>query len=178
MKDKNSTKQQTPPDLPLTGEEQCVVALTSPLLVKAQYAAAPTSPLLRGDRGGLDFVPYNKKLTTLARENRKNPTAAESKLWTQLLCMKNFSGYKFSRQKPIANYIADFYCAELHLVIEIDGDSHVESLAYDAERTKALGALGIMVIRYTNEEILKNLSGVYDDLMQKIASIHEGIIKQ
>ncbi len=164
MNDKNSTQQHTPPNLPLTGEGQCV--------------AAPTSPLLRGDRGGLAFVAYNKKLTTLARENRKNPTAAESKLWTQLLRMNNLSGYKFSRQKPIANYIADFYCAALHLVIEIDGDSHAESVEYDAERTKILVDLGVTVIRYTNEEILKNLSGVYDDLMQKIASIHEGIIKQ
>ncbi|MGV8935318.1 MAG: endonuclease domain-containing protein [Gallionellaceae bacterium] len=178
MNDKNSTQQQTPPDLPLTGEELCMVAPTSPLLMKAQYAAAPTSPLLRGDRGGLDFVPYNKKLTALARENCKTPTAAESKLWKELLRMRNFSNLKFSRQKPIANYIADFYCAELHLVIEIDGDSHAESLAYDAERTKALGALGIMVIRYKNEEILKNLSGVYDDLMRKISSLNEEIVKQ
>jgi hypothetical protein len=116
MNNKNSTQQQTPPNLPLTGEELCVVAPTSPLLMKAQYAAAPTSPLLRGDRGGLDFIPYNKKLTTLASENRKNPTAAESKLWTQLLRMNNLSGYKFSRQKPIVNYIADFYCAALHMM--------------------------------------------------------------
>ena len=184
---------QTPPGLPLTGEERSDWIPERHVPIKGESGGVPPSPLsergsqrscgvptgvllagARGDRGGLDFVPYNKKLTALARENRKNPTAAESKLWNQLLRMSNLSGYKFSRQKPIGNYIADFYCAELHLVIEIDGDSHTKAVNYDAERTQILGTLGITVLRYANEDVLKNFPGVYDDLMRQIALLNVG----
>jgi very-short-patch-repair endonuclease len=156
MKNNDVTKRQTPLNPPLSGGKQ-EYELTE---------AAP--PLTRGGREGLGFVPYNKKLTALARENRKHPTAAESKLWYQLLRMQNLSAYKFTRQKHIANFIADFYCAELKLVIELDGDSHAESLVYDAERTKALSSLGITVVRYTNDDIQHKLQGVYIDLTRKI----------
>ncbi len=156
---------------PLTGGRQELSAATDRLADDTIKPNTTAPSLLRGGREGFAFVDYSENLTKLARENRKNPTAAESKLWNQLLRMSNLSDYKFSRQKPIANYIADFYCAELHLVIEIDGDSHAESVKYDADRTKALSALGITVIRYTNDEILKNFSGVYDDLMRNIASL-------
>ena len=125
----------------------------------------------------IPFVPYNKKLTALARENRKNPTVAESKLWYELLRMSNLSGYKFSRQKPVANFIADFYCAKLHLVIEVDGDSHADSIVYDEVRTTTFAAMGISVIRYTNEEVLKNMSGVYDDLMRTITLLKKELAK-
>jgi very-short-patch-repair endonuclease len=83
--------------------------------------------------------------------------------------MKRFADYKFLRQKPIDNYIVDFYCSELRLVIEIDGDSHAEAVGYDAERTKVLNALGLTVVRYTNDEVLRNIQGVFDDLSRRIA---------
>ncbi len=117
------------------------------------------------------FLPYNKKLTERARENRKNPTKAESKIWNEVLRMRQFADYKFLRQKPIDNYIADFYCSELHLVIEIDGDSHAEAIEYDAERTKVLEALGLTVVRYTNDEVLRNIQGVYDDLSRRLENL-------
>jgi very-short-patch-repair endonuclease len=120
----------------------------------------------------LGFIPYDKRLTALARENRKNPTAPESRMWNEVLRMRHFSDHKFLRQKSIADFIVDFYCAELRLVIEIDGDSHAESVEYDASRTEALNALGISVVRYTNEEVMKNLEGVYDDLMRRVAQIN------
>ncbi len=85
--------------------------------------------------------------------------------------MRYFAGYKFLRQKPIADFIVDFYCPELRLAIEIDGDSHAEFADHDAERTAVLNALGISVIRYTNDEVMKNLEGVYEDLMRRIAQI-------
>jgi len=90
-------------------------------------------------------------------------------MWTEVLRMRQFARYKFLRQKPIANFIVDFYCSELHLVIEIDGDTHGESITYDLERTKLLNARGLTVIRYTNEDILKNIAGVYDDLASRIS---------
>jgi very-short-patch-repair endonuclease len=57
------------------------------------------------------------------------------------------------------------------LVIEIDGDSHAESVEYDAKRTAALNAFGISVVRYTNDEVMNNLEGVYDDLIRRVAQI-------
>lgn len=95
------------------------------------------------------FLPYNKDLTTLARKNRKNPTPAERKIWTGILRMRQFAEYKFLRQKPLGGYIVDFYCSKLRLVIEIDGESHAETVEYDVERTKILEALGLTVVRYT-----------------------------
>ncbi|MEO8342194.1 MAG: endonuclease domain-containing protein, partial [Gallionella sp.] len=100
--------------------------------------------------------------------NRKNPAVAEKKMWNEILRMRQFARYKFLRQKPIAGFIVDFYCSELRLVIEIDGDSHGETTEYDLARTKALNACGLRVVRYTNEDVLKNISGVYDDLVQRL----------
>ena len=117
------------------------------------------------------FLPYNKDLTARARENRKNPTKAESKIWNEVLRMRQFADYKFLRQKPIDNYIVDFYCSELQLVIEIDGNSHAESVEYDAERTKVLESLKLAVVRYTNDEVLRNIRGVFDDLNRMIENI-------
>ena len=114
------------------------------------------------------FLPYNKKHTALARENRSNPTPAESKIWNEVLRMRQFARYKFLRQKPIDNYIVDFYCSELQLVIEIDGDSHAETVEYDTVRTRVLEALGLTVVRYSNDEVLGNIEGVFEDLSQRI----------
>ena len=132
------------------------------------------SPSLDKGRAGEGFtsafLPYNKNLTERARENRKTPTKAENKIWNEVLRMKQFADYKFLRQKPIDNYIVDFYCSELRLVIEIDGDSHADSVEYDAERTKVLAALGLKVVRYTNDEVLQNIQGVFDDLNRLLLS--------
>jgi len=117
-----------------------------------------------------DFLPYTKNLTALARENRSNPTKAETRIWQKVLRMRQFAQYKFLRQKPIGGYIVDFYCSELRLVIEIDGESHAETVEYDFERTQFLNALGLRVIRYTNDDILRNIEGVYADLSQRMAT--------
>ncbi|MGC2064168.1 MAG: endonuclease domain-containing protein [Thermodesulfovibrionales bacterium] len=114
------------------------------------------------------YLPYNKALTELARKNRRNPSKAENRIWNDVLRMRNFSQHKFLRQKPIAGYIVDFYCAELCLVIEIDGDSHAETIEYDAERTKVLNALGLSVVRYSNYDVLENIEGVCKDLLSQI----------
>jgi very-short-patch-repair endonuclease len=115
------------------------------------------------------YQPYQEHLVGLARSNRKNPTPAEQKMWSQILRGKQLMGFKFLRQKPIDGYIVDFYCASLGLVIEIDGDSHSDKAEYDAERTRILNAYGLSVIRYTNREILSNLNGVYQHLTTEIA---------
>lgn len=114
------------------------------------------------------YIPYNQKLVEVARENRKNPTQAEKKMWYEVLKKKQFENYKFHRQKPLDNFIADFYCPELMLVIEIDGDSHVGQEEYDITRSEKLNEYGIKIIRYINDDVLFNTEGVYQDLKNKI----------
>jgi len=109
------------------------------------------------------FLPYNPQLVARAREMRKNPTIAERKLWGYL---RNFP-VKFWRQKPINNFIVDFYCPKLKLVIEVDGDSHFtdSGLIYDEERTRILEGYGLRVIRFTNDEVVHNFEGVCEQIM-------------
>ncbi len=123
----------------------------------------------RGVGGQRGFIPYDKALTDKARENRKDPTPAEKRLWFEVLQNKRLGKFKFIRQKPIEHYIVDFYCAELMLAIEIDGDTHAEQQQYDAIRTQKLNKLDIEVFRYPNTEILNNLEGVYEDLLKRVA---------
>ena len=126
------------------------------------------SPPDKGGKGG--FLPYGETLTTRARRNRHNSTPAERKLWFEILRGKRLKGLKFTRQKPLDNYIVDFYCAELMLAIEIDGDTHARQRAYDEIRTRRLNTLGVEVIRYTNSDVLNNLEGVYQDLCNRISA--------
>ncbi|TYC01378.1 MAG: endonuclease domain-containing protein [Kosmotoga sp.] len=84
-----------------------------------------------------DYLPYNPKLKELARELRKNSTLAEVLLWNELK-KKKLKGYRFIRQKPIGNYIVDFFCKELFLAIEIDGSTHYEKGEEDIRRQKEL----------------------------------------
>ncbi len=134
------------------------------------------SPLIRGARGvphKLVYIPYKKSLAKRARENRKTPTPAEQKMWEEVLQGKKLMGLKFSRQKPLGEFIVDFYCSELLLAIEIDGDSHGKQIEYDTKRTEKLNALGITVIRYTNEEVMKNIDGVYEDLKRQVEKLKQ-----
>ena len=109
------------------------------------------------------FLPYNPQLVARAKEMRKNPTIAERKLWGYL---RNFP-VKFWRQRPIDNFIVDFYCPKLKLVIEVDGDSHFtdSGLVYDQERTRVLEGYGLRIIRFTNDEVLQNFEGVCEQIM-------------
>ena len=110
--------------------------------------------------------------TTFARELRKNQTPAEIKLWDRLR-NKRLSGYKFLRQHPIVVekhndrtgfYIADFYCSEKKLVIEIDGLIHTFQIDYDKARDVIINELGLTVFRITNDEVEKNISDVLNKI--------------
>jgi len=120
-------------------------------------------PLVKGGRRGIImenlYLFYNKELRGKARKLRKEMTPAERKLWYD--CLSNFP-LPVLRQKPILNYIADFYCSKLRLIIEVDGETHgtKEARSYDERRTKALESKGLKVIRFTNYEVLKNFEGV------------------
>ena len=108
---------------------------------------------------------YNKANIPLAKALRKNMTPWERKLWYEFL--RNYP-LRFQRQKAIGKYIADFYCAKAHLVIELDGGGHYipEQAEKDRLRTKELRAMGITLIRICNLDIDRNFRGVceYIDL--------------
>ncbi len=105
--------------------------------------------------------PYNPHLKPLARELRSAMTEAEQRLWERLR-RKQVLGVQFYRQKPLAGYIVDFYCAAANLVIELDGSQHHEPDAqdYDRQRTQVLQALGLEVLRFDNHQVLTELDGV------------------
>ena len=110
----------------------------------------------------------DKTVQQYARQNRKNMTVPENKIWYKILSRKQ-TGYKFLRQHPIGQFITDFYCRKLKLVIEIDGDSHSNMKVYDYHRTSFLKSRGLKVIRFTNRDILYNLEGVKEALFMEIS---------
>jgi len=95
----------------------------------------------------------------LTRNLRNNSTLSEILLWQQLKG-KQILGYDFDRQKPIHNYIVDFFCIELMLAIEIDGISHELKSKEDEIRQKILESLGICILRFNDLDVKKNLDGV------------------
>jgi len=109
------------------------------------------------------------KQNILARIIRKNQTPQEAKIWNIL---RNFQiqGLKFRRQYPIKNYIVDFVCKEIKLIIEIDGGQHneVNNIEYDNERTRVLESKGYKVIRFWNNEVDENIEGVYQKIIDEI----------
>ena len=111
---------------------------------------------------------HNKNNVHIAKVLRKNMTKEERHLWYDFL--KEYDT-KFLRQKPIGNYIVDFYCAQAKLVIELDGSQHYKEINVekDTERTKFLKQYGLTVIRIPNNRVTQNFSGVceYIDLLVK-----------
>ena len=101
-----------------------------------------------------------------AREMRHPQTPAEATLWRAL--RNRQTGFKFRRQHPIYRFIIDFYCAEAKLLIEVDGESHLETdqAAYDNARTEYLEDLGYKVIRFTNNDVRYNIHAVASEILQ------------
>jgi len=108
----------------------------------------------------------------LARNLRKNQTPQEAKMWS-ILRNYQIDGLKFKRQYPIGDYIVDFVCKDIKLVIEIDGSQHNESpnIEYDEKRTKYLNSKSYTVLRFWNNDIDKNIDGVYEKILETIKDI-------
>lgn len=104
---------------------------------------------------------YNPKLKEYARQLRNNSTKAEIRLW-QHLNRDQLRGYDFHRQKPIDNYIVDFFCNRLKLAIEVDGYTHQfdEVITKDIIKEKKLNELGIYVLRFHDEEVMNDIDNV------------------
>ena len=132
---------------------------------------AYSSPPFEGEGRVGWKICYNQTMDNIrlnARELRKNMTSQERMLWA-ILKNKSFYGYKFRRQYPIGNYIVDFICCSEKIVIEIDGGQHnsLENIEYDKQRTCYLESQGYKVLRFWNNDINDNISGVYKKLQQE-----------
>jgi very-short-patch-repair endonuclease len=100
-----------------------------------------------------------------ARRLRKNQTDAERILWLRLRD-RRLNGLKFRRQVPIDRYVVDFFCADAHLVIEVDGGQH--ATADETTRTKVLEAMGYLVLRFWNNEVHENIDGVLESILNAL----------
>jgi very-short-patch-repair endonuclease len=99
-----------------------------------------------------------------ARQLRRSRIPAEMMLWR---CLRNrqLGGFKFRRNQPLAPFIADFFCAEVSLVVELDGGSHGPRIIYDARRTDRLNRDGNAVIRFANEDVIHHLDAVLEEIL-------------
>lgn len=113
---------------------------------------------------------FNRQTENLKRQElRNNMPKAEAILWKKLR-RRQMLGYKFRRQFSIKQYVVDFYCPDLKLAIELDGDSHFigDAPQYDAERQKEIEDFWIIFIRFQNNEVYRNLNGVLVTIAEKI----------
>ena len=120
-----------------------------------------------------EFLPFRKDLKEKAQDNRRNMNRPEANLWYEILSNRKLLGYRFYRQKPVLDYILDFFCPKLKFGIEIDGESHDEQVGYDKKRTLNLKEIGIKLIRYSNADVMCNLEGVYLDLEKQVKEREE-----
>ena len=107
------------------------------------------------------IIPYNPKLKELAKKLRNSMTLGEVLLWDELK-QKKMLGYDFDRQRPIDNFIVDFYCKDLQLAIEVDGASHNIDEVYEKDvlRQKRLESLGVKFLRFEDSEVKKDMTNV------------------
>ena len=115
----------------------------------------------------LPFPAMSATATRRARVLRARPTDAERVLWQHLRSRQ--LGAKFRRQHPLAGYVLDFYCEALRLAVEVDGGQHEIDPGPDEVRTAALGELGVQVVRFWNNDVLRNPEGV----LQRLGEIVE-----
>jgi very-short-patch-repair endonuclease len=118
------------------------------------------------------FIDAKPELFRLARNYRNSPTEAERILWKYLRKFRS-DGFIFRRQHPIVFFIADFYCHRIRLVIEVDGDYHSNDQIreYDDSRSGELERYGIIVLRFTNEEIQSHLENVLSRIRLRIEEL-------
>lgn len=118
------------------------------------------------------IIPYDPRLKELARHLRKNMTPAEKKLWSRIR-RKQVGGYCFYRQRPIDQYIVDFYCPYLQLVIEVDGRSHVGDgkMNQDLDRQHRLENVGLHIICFSDQDVLHDMENVIRAIGATIAKI-------
>jgi very-short-patch-repair endonuclease len=117
------------------------------------------------------FLYNNKTLKERRQELRNNQTEAEKLLW-KFISKNQICGFRFLRQYGVGPYILDFYCPKIRLGIELDGEIHKEKILYDKDREKYLESLDIKIIRFQNDDVLKNTKETLNELRSKINKIN------
>jgi very-short-patch-repair endonuclease len=115
------------------------------------------------------IIPYQPYLKEFAKKLRKNSTLSEVLIW-QKIKQKSY-GVQFHRQVPMLKYIVDFYCHEIQLVIEIDGSSHDYKYFEDIKRQNAIEKYGVCFLRFTNEEVKKDMFSVELAIREKVEEL-------
>ena len=115
-------------------------------------------------------IHYNPKLKEYSRELRKNATFSERFLWKHIRGGK-LNNYRFLRQKPIDEFIVDFFCRKLKFVIEIDGITHLEKKKYDDYREKKLKSMGLNILRLDGNYVLNNIDGTLQLILDYIKKL-------
>lgn len=139
--------------------------------MRGRVLASP--PRGRRERGKIPIMPgqiVTKEKLQRAKELRREMTPAEKILWQELRANK--LGVHFRRQQVIAGFIVDFYCHKAALVIEVDGEIHDLQQEEDARREKVLSEMGLRIIRFGNEEVMKNLSAVVEKIRRRIYAMN------
>ncbi|AMN40853.1 endonuclease domain-containing protein [Rhodoplanes sp. Z2-YC6860] len=109
-------------------------------------------------------------IVSTVRRLRRDQTDAERKLWFRLRD-RRLNGLKFRRQVTIGHYIADFCCESARLILELDGGQHATQQDRDAERTAALEAQGYLVLRFWNNDVLQNMDGVLESILNTLRPV-------
>ena len=111
-------------------------------------------------------------MTAIARELRRNATSAERRLWQGLRC-KQIVGFRFRRQVALGRFVADFVFLDARLVIEVDGATHSTELEIrrDAARTAAFAAHGFVTMRFTNDDVYRNLDGALETIRLRLIAL-------
>ena len=102
-----------------------------------------------------------------AKRLRRNQTDAERALWFQLRD-RRLRGLKFKRQVPIDRFVVDFCCSDAKLIIELDGGQHATRTSEDANRTEILAAMGYLVLRFWNNDVMQNIGGVLEEILSTL----------
>ncbi|HPP08537.1 MAG TPA: endonuclease domain-containing protein [bacterium] len=114
-------------------------------------------------------IHYDKKLKKFSRTLRQEMTDAERLFWSKVR-MKQLNGYQFYRQRPIGEYVVDFYCPRAKLIIEIDGGQHYEDdgRRKDEMRDKFLSGIGLKILRFSDRDVIENIEGVVEHVLENL----------
>jgi very-short-patch-repair endonuclease len=115
-----------------------------------------------------------KARAPLARRLRRNQTDAERKLWFRLRD-RRLAAWKFRRQFPIDRFVVDFFCADAHLIVELDGGQHAVRMDADANRTRILEAMGYLVLRFWNNDVMQNVDSVVQVIAVTLEQQHPSV---
>jgi very-short-patch-repair endonuclease len=152
------------------GGNKFLMVLFTPTFILPHQGGGVRKGILPHQGGGELYLGVRSKWRmskAKARELRKNMTDAERVLWKHIR-LKQLGGYKFRRQQPLGQYVVDFMCFEKRLIVEVDGGQHSEQISYDSKRSQWLKNQGYRLLRFWDNEVLKNTEAVVEVIMKTL----------